>query len=76
MMEMLWADPQTANGRAPSKRGVGSGFGPDVTKAFCKHNGITAILRSHEMRQEGYTEEHEGLCVTIFSAPSYCGQGE
>lgn len=34
----------------------------DVTKAFCKLNGITAILRSHEMRQEGYTEEHDGLC--------------
>lgn len=76
MMEMLWADPQAANGRAPSKRGVGLGFGPDVTKAFCKLNGITAILRSHEMRQEGYTEEHDGLCVTLFSAPSYCGVGD
>ncbi|CAO1639015.1 unnamed protein product [Sympodiomycopsis kandeliae] len=76
MMEMLWADPQSANGRAPSKRGVGLGFGPDVTKAFCKLNGITAILRSHEMRQEGYTEEHDGLCVTLFSAPSYCGVGD
>lgn len=76
MMEMLWADPQAAKGRAPSKRGVGSGFGPDVTKAFCKLNGITAILRSHEMRQEGYTEEHDGLCVTLFSAPSYCGVGD
>lgn len=23
---------------------------------------MTALLRSHEMRQEGYTEEHDGLC--------------
>lgn len=28
MMEILWADPCAANGRAPSKRGVGTGFGP------------------------------------------------
>jgi serine/threonine-protein phosphatase 5 len=26
--DLLWADPQAANGRAASKRGVGKGFGP------------------------------------------------
>lgn len=64
MMEMLWTDPQTEPGRGPSKRGVGMQFGPDVTKRFCENNGLDAIIRSHEVRMEGYEEEHEGKCIT------------
>lgn len=64
MMEMLWADPQTAPGRGPSKRGVGMQFGPDVTKRFCDNNGLEAVIRSHEVRMEGYEEEHNGKCIT------------
>lgn len=72
MMEMLWTDPQTAPGRGPSKRGVGLQFGPDITKRFCDNNGLTAIIRSHEVRQDGYEIEHDGRCITVFSAPNYC----
>ncbi|CDZ97195.1 protein phosphatase 5 [Phaffia rhodozyma] len=72
MMELLWTDPQEAEGRGPSKRGVGVGFGPDVTKTWCEANGVTAVFRSHEVRQAGYSVEHDGLCVTVFSAPNYC----
>lgn len=64
MMEMLWTDPQTEPGRGPSKRGVGMQFGPDVTKRFCENNGLEAIIRSHEVRMEGYEEEHDGRCIT------------
>ncbi|KAI2633837.1 protein phosphatase 5 [Xylaria nigripes] len=76
MMEMLWTDPQTAPGRGPSKRGVGIQFGPDVTRRFCEKNGLDAIIRSHEVRMEGYEEEHDGKCITVFSAPKYCDQTE
>ncbi|KAF2118964.1 Metallo-dependent phosphatase-like protein [Lophiotrema nucula] len=72
MMEMLWTDPQTQNGRGPSKRGVGLQFGPDVTKRFCKANGLEAVIRSHEVRMDGYEVEHDGKCITVFSAPHYC----
>jgi len=40
MCELLWSDPQPENGRGPSKRGVGTQFGPDVTKRFLEHNGL------------------------------------
>ena len=49
MMEMLWTDPQ---------------FGPDVTKRFCEKNGLEAIIRSHEVRMDGYEVEHDGRCIT------------
>ncbi|KAK0727987.1 serine/threonine-protein phosphatase 5 [Lasiosphaeria miniovina] len=76
MMEMLWTDPQTEPGRGPSKRGVGMQFGPDVTARFCERNGLEAIIRSHEVRMEGYEEEHNGKCITVFSAPKYCDMTE
>ncbi|KAI9227604.1 MAG: type 5 protein serine/threonine phosphatase isoform [Piptocephalis tieghemiana] len=74
MCEMLWADPQSQNGRSPSKRGVGLQFGPDVTKDFLDRNGLTHLIRSHEVKDEGYVVEHDGKCITVFSAPNYCDQ--
>lgn len=74
MTEMLWSDPQGPDGRAPSKRGVGVAFGPDVTRNFLRANGLKMVVRSHEMKEEGYEVEHDGQCVTVFSAPNYCDQ--
>ncbi|KAF9051131.1 Metallo-dependent phosphatase [Hymenopellis radicata] len=74
MCELLWTDPQVAPGRGPSKRGVGIAFGPDVTRKWCTLNGVTGIIRSHEVRQNGYEIEHDGLCTTVFSAPNYVDQ--
>jgi serine/threonine-protein phosphatase 5 len=71
MCEMLWTDPQDADGRGPSKRGVGLGFGPDVTRRWTELNEITAVIRAHEVRQGGYSVEHDGRLITVFSAPNY-----
>jgi serine/threonine-protein phosphatase 5 len=70
MSDMLWSDPQPQQGRGPSKRGVGLSFGPDVTKSFLQHNGLELVVRSHEVKPEGYVVEHDGRCITIFSAPN------
>ena len=72
LCDILWSDPQDEPGRAPSKRGVGIQFGPDVTRAFCKQNNLDMVIRSHEAKQEGYHIQHNGQCVTVFSAPNYC----
>eukprot|EP00937_MAST-01D_sp_MAST-1D-sp2_P002623 g2623.t1 len=74
MSDIMWADPQPFPGRGPSKRGVGLSFGPDVTKAFLEDNGLELLVRSHEVKDEGYLVEHDGKCITIFSAPNYCDQ--
>jgi len=72
MSDLLWSDPQPFPGKAPSKRGVGYSFGPDITKAFLEKNDLNLLVRSHEVKDEGYLVEHEGKCITIFSAPNYC----
>ena len=72
MSDILWSDPQPFPGRGPSKRGVGQSFGPDITAAFLDANGLQLLIRSHEVKEEGYVVEHNGRCVTIFSAPNYC----
>eukprot|EP01135_Chromosphaera_perkinsii_P002725 Nk52_evm93s226 gene=Nk52_evmTU93s226 len=74
MCELLWSDPQDAPGRSPSKRGVGYQFGPDVTENFLNRNGLSLLIRSHEVKDNGYEIAHNGKCITVFSAPNYCDQ--
>eukprot|EP00759_Apiculatamorpha_spiralis_P057236 PhF_6_TR8514/c0_g1_i1/m.13326/K04460/PPP5C; serine/threonine-protein phosphatase 5 len=74
MCEMLWSDPQPMRGRCPNKRGVGVAFGPDVTQEFMTTNNLSLVVRSHEVKDEGYVVEHDGKCITVFSAPNYCDQ--
>ena len=54
MCEALWSDPCEMDGRHPSKRGVGVMFGPDVSARFCEDNGLKYVVRSHEVKNEGY----------------------
>ncbi len=73
MSQLLWSDPQDEPGYAPSHRGEGVLFGPDVTRRFLAANGLSRIIRSHVWEDGGYREQHDGRCVTIFSAPNYTG---
>lgn len=66
MCELLWSDPQPLMGRSLSKRGVGIQFGPDVTKTFCELNNLKCIIRSHEVKVDGYEIDHDGRCNFIY----------
>ena len=70
----MWADPQPFPGKGASKRGIGLAFGPDITKRFLDDNNLELLVRSHEVKDEGYLVEHDGKCITVFSAPNYCDQ--
>jgi len=72
MSDLMWSDPQPFPGKSPSKRGVGYSFGPDITEAFLKKNDLKLLVRSHEVKDEGYLVEHGGKTITVFSAPNYC----
>jgi serine/threonine-protein phosphatase 5 len=64
MSDLLWSDPQPFPGKSPSKRGVGFSFGPDITSAFLQKNGLDLLVRSHEVKDEGYLVEHGGKTIT------------
>ncbi|CAE7234606.1 PP5 [Symbiodinium sp. CCMP2592] len=72
MLDLLWSDPMERDGYAQSPRGGGILFGPDVTARFCEQNGLSCVIRSHEMKSEGYEWQRMRRCLTIFSAPNYC----
>ena len=56
-----------------NERGAGVEFGPDITCEFLEANQLTLLIRSHECKQEGHSTDHDGRCVTVFSASNYCG---
>jgi serine/threonine-protein phosphatase 5 len=74
MAEILWSDPCEKEGRYPSARGCGLQFGPDVVSNFLENNELQLLIRSHEVKQDGYEWQKGGKCLTIFSAPNYCDQ--
>ena len=70
------ADPKDGITGFTRNYGRGGGttcFGADVTEAFLLRNKLQLIIRSHEVAMQGYNILHNGLCVTVFSAPNYCG---
>jgi len=44
MCELMWSDPQDFTGRSPSKRGVGTQFGPDIAAKFLEENKLSKFL--------------------------------
>lgn len=75
MADLLWSDFVNDDGAHPSKRGVSLALGPDVSAKFVEKNNLKMIVRSHEMKEEGYEIQRGGKVVTVFSAPNYCDQG-
>lgn len=74
LFDILWADPQASAGIGfNSSRGGGTVFGPDVTKQFLEANQLQLLVRSHQVKDEGFEVEHGGKLITVFSAPNYCG---
>ena len=39
---------------------------------FNHKNGISQIVRAHQLCMDGYEEHFEGSLVTVWSAPNYC----
>jgi serine/threonine-protein phosphatase 5 len=74
MNDILWSDPMDRLGFAPSPRGVTIQFGPDVTDRFLRENRLRLLIRSHQVQYNGFLVQHNGKCITVFSAPNYMGR--
>ncbi|CAE7518747.1 PP5, partial [Symbiodinium pilosum] len=76
IIDFLWSDPRGGAGYGPSyrkSRGVFM-FGPDVSDQFIRENNLKLVIRSHEVKAEGYLQDHPSL-MSVFSAPNYLDTG-
>lgn len=73
MADLVWSDPDENKLQFNiSSRGAGYTFGEDIVKVFLERNKCTHILRAHQLCQEGYDVQFNGLLSTVWSAPNYC----
>jgi len=71
--DLMWGDPEPSQrGFRQSTRGAGFTFGGDVVDTFLYLNGVSNIVRSHQLCHEGYQELWNGKFITVWSAPNYC----
>ena len=72
--EILWNDPFENGGKwAPSPRGAGKLWGPEITQTALKRTKTRIIIRAHEPSFKGYKFNHSGKVLTLFSCklPTY-----
>jgi serine/threonine-protein phosphatase 6 catalytic subunit len=72
LCDLMWSDPLDIENWEPNERGAGWFFGSNITREFCRINGLKKILRAHQLANEGYQYWFEESLVTIWSAPNYC----
>ncbi|KAJ4289504.1 putative serine/threonine protein phosphatase [Collariella sp. IMI 366227] len=73
MADLVWSDPDPDRDEfSLSPRGAGYTFGAQVVKKFLAVNGMSHILRAHQLCQEGYQVLYDDLLSTVWSAPNYC----
>jgi len=71
--DLVWSDPDLDNeGFTFSPRGAGYMFGKDVVDRFLHVNGVTQVLRAHQLCMEGYQILFNKKFATVWSAPNYC----
>jgi Ca2+-binding EF-hand superfamily protein len=90
LIDILWSDPIYVNqetGKIVPKqckkptgshfnvtRQIGCLFGYDVSEKFCKKYSFSFLIRSHECRDKGFSQDHP-KCFTLFSASNYLNSG-
>ncbi|RCN29240.1 putative phosphoprotein phosphatase 1 [Ancylostoma caninum] len=75
LCDLIWSDPSTTNDLyEPSPRGVSAVFGKTAVNKFCSSLKIDMICRAHQCVADGYEFFADRKCLTLFSAPCYCGE--
>ncbi|OHS97765.1 Serine/threonine-protein phosphatase PP1 [Tritrichomonas foetus] len=75
--DLVWSDPaEEGNGWQENDRGISVTYGPDVVDAFLQRHRFDLLCRAHQMAMDGYEFPFKGRqnCVTVFTAPNYCGE--
>jgi serine/threonine-protein phosphatase PPG1 len=73
MADLVWSDPDAEKDEFTlSPRGAGYTFGAQVVNKFLQVNGMSHILRAHQLCQEGFQILFDDKLSTVWSAPNYC----
>ncbi|CAF1220604.1 unnamed protein product [Rotaria sordida] len=76
IQDLFWSDPDPHNRQGCRKndaRKMACFFGPDITEQFLNKYNLSMLIRSHQVKQEGYEFTHDRKVLTVFSASNYCG---
>ena len=76
LCDILWSDPdpKVKDDWGPNDRGVSVTFGQKILSKFLDNNSLDLLCRAHQVVEEGYEFFGDRQLVTVFSAPSYCGE--
>jgi serine/threonine-protein phosphatase PP1 catalytic subunit len=78
MSDLLWSDPNPEVGEwGPNERGATITWGLRVAQRFLDRNGLSGIVRAHQMAMDGFHfpfGPEEKRIVTVFTASRYAGE--
>jgi serine/threonine-protein phosphatase PP1 catalytic subunit len=78
MSDLLWSDPNPGIAEwGPNPRGASVCWGLNVARAFMDQNGLSGVVRAHQMASEGYSfpfDPEDRRVITVFTASKYAGQ--
>ncbi|KAH0796050.1 Serine/threonine-protein phosphatase PP2A-like PPG1 [Histomonas meleagridis] len=71
---LVWSIPKEGyTNFTPIENHHGYFFGEPQIDKFLKDNGLSCIIRSKQLCMNGHTNLFNGKCITVWSAPNFCG---
>ena len=75
LCDLVWSDPESnLKGWQMNERGVSYTFNERIIDNFLTIHNLEVLVRAHQVVEKGYEFFNGRKCVTIFSAPNYCGE--